>query len=218
MKPLIEYLGALVNKPLVAIALVLGWPLAFYMGVRFEMLYLIFGSYAFVVSALALYAVNMSLSGERGPSILNWFGGLAFGLCGVLVAHLVFSLFRETLPFLAREVDLLFAALAPNSVYDIAAMGIVIAAEELLFRGLLQSTLERAFASFSGKGLFFASILQILIYALAQMATVSISVFLAGVALGIGVTLLAKWSGSLWPSILGHALWTYGVVVVFPLT
>ena len=204
------------NGVLVAIAILI-WPLVFYIGIEKDALYYYFGGYAFLVACF------MSPSLDRlYPKAKDIVLGGLFGVIGVATAHATFGLLGKSLGFMSREVSVLFQTLAPSGAFDLVAMGAVIIAEELLFRTAFLGVLENRFLNASddeglGKKRLAIWAFSVVVYALAQCATLSISVFMAGVILGTAMVLLRHLCKSIWPCLIGHGLWTYGVVVVFPL-
>jgi membrane protease YdiL (CAAX protease family) len=162
---------------------------------------------------VALVVLGFGLKTGRfvGPSGRAAGVGAAAGVAMVGLTYPAFTALVGVFPKLDTATAALYAtSRIMNPALEIPALVLIVAAEEVLWRGLLFTTLEERWGSVTAVGV------GTTIYSLAQSG--SGSVLLAGVAFGCGLVWgLLRWrTQSVWASFLCHLLWTATVVVARP--
>lgn len=118
-----------------------------------------------------------------------------FGLAANLLVGFIIGLLPAPLLESYGDASAVLTATAPDAVYFLATVLLAPFLEEVLFRGLVQSTLKR------GMKLEFAVLLQAVFFGLIHTGLVwMIYAFILGLALGI----LRENQRSLWPCVLLH--------------
>lgn len=146
------------------------------------------------------------------PALAPLATGLGAGALMVAATYPAFALLASLAPTLSAATAALYAsARLAHPVPELAALVLIVAAEEVLWRGLLPHALLPELGAVGAGGLSSA------VYALAQYGQGS--TLLAGVAFGCGLfwALLRARTGSVWASFACHLVWTLAVVVVRPL-
>lgn len=119
-----------------------------------------------------------------------------FGIAANLLVGFIISLLPAPLLESYGDASSVLTATAPDAVYFLATVIFAPFLEEVLFRGLVQSTLKR------GMKLEFAVLLQAVFFGLIHTGLVwIIYAFILGLALGI----LRENQRSLWPCVLLHS-------------
>jgi membrane protease YdiL (CAAX protease family) len=181
-----------------ALLLSAGWFGALLMGVRLgnpTLALALFGAAAVLANLRALRALGPRFTPRPAELAI----GLALGLALVGLTRLVFALGQ---PLLASEVERALAIIDP-SLLLLPAVLVVIAAEELIWRGL-------ALEAFGGRA--GAVLASSAIYAVAQAPTGSWLVVCAALGLGGTWAAVAAWRRNLWPGLISHAIWTLSTI------
>jgi membrane protease YdiL (CAAX protease family) len=168
---------------------------------------------AAVLLGLAVLRFGQPSPGARlKPSVRLVLLGAALGGLMAVATHLAHPLVVRALPFVAQETERLYAAFrAPSLV--VAAVGLVpvVAGEELVWRGLVQTALVRRFGAWRGV------LLGALVYGLALLPLglplLAVVAFFCGLAWGA----LCALTGSLVPTLVAHLLWDVLVLLWLPL-
>jgi membrane protease YdiL (CAAX protease family) len=166
-----------------------------------------------VVLGLAVWVTHRkALAGLLVPRGRDLLLGLAAGVVMTAATYLLYPPFVGMMPDLAagtRELYHLFNS-GPAPI-RMTLLPLVILAEEVVWRGLVQSAAEPRV------GRIPAAVLTAGLYSLAHLPVGS--PLLAGIAWCCGLYwgLLRAGTGSLWVPLLAHALWDALVMAAFPL-
>ncbi len=138
--------------------------------------------------------------------------GAAAGSVMAVATYLLYPLFARILPFIATDTLQLYAAFrVPSLVVASVALVPVILGEELVWRGVVQTTLVDRFGSWRGVAL--AAVVYALVHVPLGSAVLVAAAFSCGLAWG---TLRATTS-SLVPTLVAHLLWDAIVLLWLPL-
>lgn len=138
--------------------------------------------------------------------------GAALGGSMAVVTHVAHPLVVQALPFIAQETERLYAAFrAPSLVVAAVALVPVVAGEELVWRGLVQTALVRRLGAWRGVSL------GALVYALALLPLGSPLLSVVAFACGLVWGTLCALTGSLVPTLVAHLLWDVLVLLWLPL-
>jgi membrane protease YdiL (CAAX protease family) len=134
-------------------------------------------------------------------------GGLMAG-----ATYLLYSLLARLVPFVAADAARLYGAFrAPSPLLASVAIVPVIVGEELVWRGVVQSSLVRRLGAW--RGLTMTAVVYALVQAPLGSSVLPAVAFSCGLAWG---TLRAT-TGSLVPSLVAHLLWDVLVLLWVPL-
>jgi membrane protease YdiL (CAAX protease family) len=159
----------------------------------------VLGGYA--AGALALTGELADAWGPSGPAEVA--AGAAVGAAWLVATHVGHAVLARLVPSFVEQVRDLYqlgGAPARRVLGPILAMA---AAEELLFRGLVQSQWGLAAA--------------VVVYAGVQVVERNWALVLAAVLGGAVWGALYWWTGSLLAAIVAHAIWTATLTLVWPL-
>jgi membrane protease YdiL (CAAX protease family) len=138
--------------------------------------------------------------------------GLVLGTTMTLATYPMFHLAVRVVPALRPAVRALYRAADGPSLHAISWVAVLVLAEELLFRGALLDALERRTQP------AVAAVLSVTAYALAQLGSGSLIVFLLALSCGAIWTRARRYSGSLVVSTISHLIWTECLILLFPVT
>ena len=167
---------------------------------------LIFMEVALIIPSLVFVTVRKYPAREifrlRGVSLPVMLSSLLIGLGMTVLADVIDRLVQKWVPMSEELISLLLEALKVESVADwviIIAAGVIIAAivEEMLFRGMLQTTMERV--TDLNKAIMMTALVFTFIHFNPWWA---IEIMMLGVLLGV----MAWRSGSIVPGIIVHAV------------
>jgi membrane protease YdiL (CAAX protease family) len=129
----------------------------------------------------------------------------------IAATYLLFPLLSRLAPGIAGTTDALYTLFNSGAApVRLGLLPLVILGEELVWRGLVQSTLTR-------KPGVAAALIAAVIYALAHLPAAPPLLALVALACGCYWGLLRAASGSLVPGLIAHFLWDVAVMVLFPL-
>ena len=192
----------------VALLASLAWLSAFTAGRVTGNLYAFLASTAALLLAALLYR-DASLRQRLKGGVVDVVVGVAAGAVTLALTYGLFPIVVQVLPSAGAEVRGLYqlAAVSPSSL---AAVCVVIVAEEVIWRGAMLEAVRERFG-------VVAVVVAALPYALAQLG--GGSVLLAGAALGLGAVWggLAYWRKNLVAPLIAHLLWTPIVLGLWPL-
>ena len=138
--------------------------------------------------------------------------GAAAGGVMAAASYLLYPLLTRLIPFIANDTAQLYAAFrAPSPVLASVALVPVIVGEELVWRGLVQSTLTRELGAWRGVAL--AALVYALVHAPIGSPVLVAVALLCGLAWGI----LRAATASLVPALVSHLLWDLLVLLWLPL-
>jgi membrane protease YdiL (CAAX protease family) len=161
----------------------------------------------------ALSSAGELLRAQRSPSTCSVLRGVLAGVVMALATHALYPMAVSLLPAIGSEAEVLYSRLdgPPGRFAALPIVALVVAAEELVWRGIAYSWLEQRL----GRAL--AVLCATVIYALPQLA--SGSWLLPVLALGCGAiwTLQRALSGTLLLPYATHLTWSLLVMVLFPL-
>ncbi|MBI5067509.1 MAG: CPBP family intramembrane metalloprotease [Deltaproteobacteria bacterium] len=180
------------------------------------------GSFALLV-ALAVAAALRLLADPVTRGLLRWPGvralglGAGAGLLSVLATYLLFPPLSRALPALAESAAGLYrllgaGGLAPGLLPLVVL--VVGAAEEVTWRG---RSLPGAGGPALGPDEVERTLAAAALYGLAHVASGSWLLPLLAFAFGVGWGLLRLATGSLWPPLIAHLLWSGTVLLLRPL-
>jgi membrane protease YdiL (CAAX protease family) len=208
-----------VKALVLAVCASVAWVVAFTVGVRHGALYPALGTLAFVVVVVGVAgmpevrAMFAPPGGSWARAALHLAGGLAIGALTLVLTHVLFPLvvrfYAPTGVEVARLYDV--AAVTPTAL---AAVCIVIVAEEVLWRGVVPRALERTIPGVHAAA---AAALATVLYASAQLGVGSALLGVCALSLGGLWSAQAALTRSLWMPIASHAVWTLGVLGFWPI-
>lgn len=195
-----------------AAAIVVGWAVAFRVGLALGHVTVALAIFAVVASALvgpSLLAGARSLVVIRASDLAIGFGA---GAASLVVTHAAWPWVATAVPQWREEMTQLLTALgAPPSWWTPVLVAVVAVLEELLFRGAALDAVSRR--ETSRERVF---VVVTALYAAAQLGAASGLLLVAAIGLGALWTGLRLWRKNLLPGVLAHLVWTLGVLFVFP--
>lgn len=168
-------------------------------------------------TAIALGIAVLVLDGAAAREILRprprlVLLGACVGATMAAATYLLYPLFSAVAPFIARDTALLYSAFrAPSLPAVVLAFLPVILGEELVWRGVLQTSFARRFGQYGG------AILAASAYALAHAPLGSPVLVLAALACGLCWSALRGATGSLVPTLVAHIVWDAVILLWLPL-
>jgi membrane protease YdiL (CAAX protease family) len=192
-----------------ALVAVLAWSFAAALAHRTGW-WLSFGSVAILFGTLTLIrdrAVRTRLIPNRRYILL----GLAIGSF-MIAATYVLAPVLESVPSLGFQRDLraLYSSFRAPSPWAAVMLGPIVLGEEIIWRGLVQGSLEPRM------GANWAAALSVAAYAIAYVPTGPPLLILVALACGTVWGTLRAVTGHLVPSLVSHALWDAVVLLVYP--
>ncbi|MBK7537719.1 MAG: CPBP family intramembrane metalloprotease [Myxococcales bacterium] len=138
--------------------------------------------------------------------------GVVAGGAMAAASYLLYPLLTRLMPFIADDTAQLYAAFrAPSPVLASMALVPVIVGEELVWRGVVQSTLVRELGAW--RGVVLAALVYALVHAPIGSPVLVAVALLCGLAWGI----LRAVTASLVPALVSHLLWDLLVLLWLPL-
>ena len=138
--------------------------------------------------------------------------GAGVGAAMAAATYLLYPLFSDVAPFVARDTAILYSAFrAPSQAAVLLAFLPVIFGEELVWRGVVQAALARRSGPWGG------AVLAAAAYALAHAPLGSPVLVLAALACGLCWGALRAATGSLVPPLVAHILWDAVILLWLPL-
>lgn len=174
-------------------------------------IYAALGAYAVVVIALLLSFDRRHLLDLLKPTLAYIALGVGLGVAMLAATHVIYGWLRAQAPELSAGVRLVYAQ-APPALWAVPAVLVIVVAEELLWRGTFLAGQSRASPVSP-----LLVVVSLLAYALTQLASGSPVIALAAILCGLVWTVERLVLQSLVAPILTHAIWTVGVVFVWPL-
>lgn len=176
------------------------------------------GIWSAIGGAAILLGLGVLRFGQPSPSLLLKPSvrlvllGAALGGLMAVVTYLAHPPVVRALPFIAHETERLYAAFrAPSLVVAAVALVPVVAGEELVWRGLVQTSLVRRFGAWKGVSL------AALLYALALLPLGSPLLAVVALFCGLAWGALCALTASLVPTLVAHLLWDVLVLLWLPL-
>ncbi len=169
------------------------------------------GGAAIVLGGWVAIVAGVDLRPLLRPVPRLWALGLAAGAVSVAASYALYPVLVQLAPWATLETELLYAAFRAPSVLGAAIVLVpVILGEELVWRGVVQSTLARRLGTWGG------AVAAGTLYALASIAIGSPLLVLISWVLGLVWSLLRAWTGSLVPTLVAHVLWNAVVLLWLP--
>ncbi len=138
--------------------------------------------------------------------------GATAGALMAVATYLLYPLFARILPSIATDTTRLYAAFrAPSLVVASVALVPVIVGEELVWRGVVQTSLVERIGPWSGVAL--AAVVYALVHVPLGSPVLVAAAFFCGLAWGA----LRATTASLVPALVAHLLWDLLVLVWLPL-
>ncbi len=134
----------------------------------------------------------------------------AIGVCLVVITHLGYELVSLHFPAMEAAVELLYLEIAPTTPsvpQTVALIILVVASEELVWRGLAFELLTGRISSIA------LVVVSALLYTLPQLLGGSLLLMGAGLALGLQRML----TGRVADGMITHAIWSVGIFSLVPL-
>jgi membrane protease YdiL (CAAX protease family) len=174
-------------------------------------IYTIVGSYALCVSAVVLVCYRRELRSWFRLRARDVLTGVLVGGAMTALTYPIYRLAVALLPALEPVVAGLYRSSHKGSL-SVAVLWVllIIAAEELLFRGAWLLALEGHMSKGAALGL------SVVFYAAAQAFSGSLIVGLLALCCGTLWTLERIWTGSLIAPLLSHMIWTPVVILLYP--
>ncbi|MFH0765039.1 MAG: type II CAAX endopeptidase family protein [Calditrichota bacterium] len=141
-------------------------------------------------------------------------------ICGISAAVVLYGVFllgktaTQWLDFQDRQLASIYQTReqAPLWLISILLIFIIAPGEEIFWRGLVQSKLERSWGG--GIGYLTAALL----YTLVHLPSLNLMLIGAAAVCGIFWGALYRLTGSIWPGIISHSLWDAAAFVWMPLS
>jgi len=176
-------------------------------------IYWIMGPYAAAMSAVLLTLRSDALLRRLRPTRKNVAIGIGVGVGMTLATYPAFAAVNALFPTLAANVSQLYRQSHDESLWvALAWVTVILAAEELLWRGAWYEALT---ARFGRRG---AGALSVLIYTGTQLCCGSFIVGLLALVCGALWTVQRYYTGSLLAPLISHAIWTPTVILLLPVT
>ncbi len=170
------------------------------------------GSAAIALGLAVLSAAPRNSQAALRPRPSLVLMGIAFSAAMTGATYLLYPPLARLWPFIAQETGVLYAAFrAPSPLIAALALPLVVAGEELVWRGAVQDAFVRRLGATAG------IILAAVVYALAIAPFGSPVLVAVSLACGLAWGVLRAASGSLVPTLIAHLLWDLVVLVWSPL-
>ena len=159
--------------------------------------------------ALALHGTELRpLLARRVPPMV---AGLLAGVVMTALTYILYPALERSVPGLAHERDILYARLhAVSDTWRRLALLPIVAGEEVVWRGLVQSALARRRGHLTGV------VTGAALYAAAQSPGGSPLLILTALACGLVWGGLRAATRSLWAPFLAHVIWDASVLLIAP--
>jgi membrane protease YdiL (CAAX protease family) len=174
-------------------------------------IYTLVGSYALCVSAVVLVFYRRQARAWFRLRVRDVLTGVLVGSAMTALTYPIYRLAVALLPRLEPVVSGLYRS-SHKGPLSLAVLWVllIIAAEELLFRGAWLLALEGYMSKGAALGL------SVLLYAGAQAFSGSLIVGLLALCCGALWSLERVWTGSLIAPLLSHMIWTPVVILLYP--
>lgn len=170
------------------------------------------GGVALVLGAFLLLVERPALVDQLKPNPRHVFLGGSIGCMMAGVTYLVYPPLSHTLPVIPADTARLYAAFrAPSQVVVWVLLIPVILGEEMVWRGVVQSSLVSLLGAWRGVAL------TAIVYALTHVALGSPVLIAAAFSCGLVWGALRAATSSLVPSLMAHLLWNILVLLWLPL-
>ena len=197
---------------LMLLVIVVGWPFVLSRFLEGNV-YATAGPYALVAMLILVALRGRTVATWLEPSRTAIISGLAAGAGMTLLTYPAYEIASMAWPGLTSRVDHLYTGAAMVGLGQAVPWTFVIlAAEELIWRGCLLDALERRMPR------RWAAAAAVATYALAQLGTGSAIVAVMALACGTLWTLQRMWTRSLLAPLIAHAIWTPTVILLHPVT
>lgn len=198
------------DRPLLALACVAAWLAAAFAAAVVGIWWAIGGA-AIVLGGWVAVVAGADLRPLLKPTPRLLALGLAAGAVSVLASYGLYPLLVRLAPWATLETELLYAAFrAPSLLVASIVLVPIIFGEEIVWRGVVQSTLARRLGAWGG------ALAAGTVYALASIAIGSPLLVLISLALGLLWSLLRALTGSLVPTLVAHVAWNAVVLLWLP--
>ncbi len=200
------------TRALVGVAATAGW-VASLTALRSGEVFFRLGLYSLAVILAVLLVDGANLRRHLRPRRRLLFIGLVTGLVMAALTHAGWVVTRELFPLVRAPVAELYTLFwqPPGPIRQFHWLLVIVAAEELLWRGLWPTLTEARARPWLGTAIAVAA------YAAAQTGSGSPLVVALAVGCGLVWTALRMWTRSLWPPLISHIVWNLLVLVWFPL-
>lgn len=169
------------------------------------------GSAAIVVGGLVLILDRADTLRRLRPTWKHVALGCAAGLVMVAATRVLFPLVLSQAPAVELLTAALYLAFGKVTLLKLAVMVLVIGCEEIVWRGAIQTSVERYVRPER------AFVVAALAYAAAHVPVGSPLLAVVALCCGLFWGALAAWSRSLVPSLISHLIWDLAVLVFWPL-
>jgi membrane protease YdiL (CAAX protease family) len=139
----------------------------------------------------------------------------AIGVCMVVITHLGYEMVSLHFPAIEAAVELLYLEIAPTAPsvpQTVALIILVVAAEELVWRGVAFELLRGRVSSIA------LIVVGALLYTLPQLLGGSLLLMGAGLALGLALGLQRMLTGRVTDGVITHAIWSVSIFCLVPLS
>lgn len=198
------------DRPLLAFACVAAWFVAAFAAPVVGIWWAVGGAAVVLGGWVGVVAgVDLGPLLRSSPRLLGI--GLVAGAVSVAASYGLYPLLVTWAPWATLETELLYAAFrAPSLLVASIVLVPVLFGEELVWRGVVQSTLARRLGPWGG------AVAAGTIYAVASVAIGSPLLVLVSLALGLVWSLLRALTRSLMPTLVAHVVWNAVVLLWLP--
>jgi membrane protease YdiL (CAAX protease family) len=173
--------------------------------------YAVIGPYACALSVLLCLGWSREIRNWLQPQVRPVLIGLAVGVLMTAATYPVFQLAAKLVPELDQTVKGLYSGARSTTLPKALAWVVtIIAAEELMFRGVWPHVLSQRMSQRAAYALSLAT------YVLAQFGTGSYIVALMALVCGAIWSVQRVWTNSLLSSFIAHLIWTPTVILLYP--
>ncbi|MFM7134496.1 MAG: lysostaphin resistance A-like protein [Planctomycetota bacterium] len=170
------------------------------------------GTTASLLGVLAIAIEGRALRAALGADAPRVALGVAVGLAMAWLTELLYRPVTAAVPAIGSDVAVLFRAFGdPGPRAVLLLLPLVVAAEELVWRGVVYGALARRLPMTA------AIVAASVLYAIAHAPIGSPALVLTCLCAGACWTALRAWSGSLAAAIVAHLVWDLAVLVVRPI-
>lgn len=170
------------------------------------------GGVAIVLGAVVVAVGGTDLRTLLRPNARLVLTGLAAGAGSIVATYLLYPILVRAAPWATLELELLYAAFrAPSTVVASLVLVPVVVGEELVWRGVVQTSLSPRLGRWGG------AVTTAIVYAAVTGAVGSPLLVLVSLALGLLWSLLRADRSSLVPSLVAHLVWNAVVLLWLPL-
>ncbi|MDQ2730114.1 MAG: CPBP family intramembrane metalloprotease [Armatimonadota bacterium] len=169
------------------------------------------GGMALLLGTVALVLYHKDLKVRLKPTRPALLTAGAAALLMLAATYLLYPVVSLHIPYIARETSTLYTDFGHASVVELLLLFAIVICEEIVWRGIIQGSIETRLAPVP------AVLLCGALYAAAHAPAGSPLLVLLALVCGIFWSALRAYSGSLLPALIAHMVWDAAVFQLAPL-